>query len=453
MKDSRKRAPQQRELIDRETGDKYFISPVHTKSRIYSPEKPVSSISRQGKAGAQISSVASIVDDNRKNKFLGRNLDFQTALSQGQTRKCAQDAQRWSPQEDEVLKRAVEQHDGKNWKKIASFLPGRTDVQCLHRWQKVLKPGLVKGPWTSEEDGVLDQLVKSLGPQRWTAIASKLNEKLGTTRLGKQCRERWHNHLDPQIKRGEWSAAEDKLIVDQQEIMGNRWSEIAMLLPGRTENAVKNRWNSLMRKQWQQAYMIEQTTPGLSETNNAVRSSTSNIKAEPLSPTHSSQGGVMRPHSASSTRVDDIRPVSLLSNNRMGRNIMVSSKKTLSIEELALIVDEHKDLVMQLLFGDRSQIPELNIKPAVSSADVQQQRRSLDVDTCSTEYPSFGDSSVDTPSSDSEHLNFVSELPPVDFQFCPADSADFLFLGLDDPTNSNATLTLTDDIFSEVKKA
>jgi len=57
---------------------------------------------------------------------------------------------KWSAEEDESLKNAVQQHGGRNWKKISDCLEGRTDVQCLHRWQKVLRPGLIKGPWTQE---------------------------------------------------------------------------------------------------------------------------------------------------------------------------------------------------------------------------------------------------------------------------------------------------------------
>jgi len=57
---------------------------------------------------------------------------------------------KWSANEDGILKRAVEQHDGKNWKLIASHLDGKTEVQCLHRWTKVLNPNLTKGPWTEE---------------------------------------------------------------------------------------------------------------------------------------------------------------------------------------------------------------------------------------------------------------------------------------------------------------
>ncbi len=82
---------------------------------------------------------------------------------------------------------------------IAQQLEGRTDVQCLHRWQKVLKPGLVKGPWTAEEDNMVRQLVQNHGTKKWSLIAMHLEG-----RLGKQCRERWYNHLDPNIKRTPW---------------------------------------------------------------------------------------------------------------------------------------------------------------------------------------------------------------------------------------------------------
>jgi hypothetical protein len=65
----------------------------------------------------------------------------------------------WTKDEDLMLGEAVKNFGGKNWKKIAESLTGRTDVQCLHRWQKVLNPNLVKGPWTEEEDRLVLQLV------------------------------------------------------------------------------------------------------------------------------------------------------------------------------------------------------------------------------------------------------------------------------------------------------
>lgn len=62
---------------------------------------------------------------------------------------------KWTLEEDNILRAAVVQHGGKNWKKISENLSGRSDVQCLHRWQKVLKPGLIKGPWTKEVNSQL----------------------------------------------------------------------------------------------------------------------------------------------------------------------------------------------------------------------------------------------------------------------------------------------------------
>lgn len=160
---------------------------------------------------------------------------------------------KWSAEEDELLRDAVTHYGEKHWRQIAQHVPGRTPIQCLHRWSKILKPGLVKGPWSAHEDKLLREWVDREGPCKWSQCSAIIHG-----RSGKQCRERWFNILNPHVKKGDWKPEEDALIFQMYQNLGPRWTLIAKQLHGRTENSIKNRFYSTIRKMKQQSQMSDE---------------------------------------------------------------------------------------------------------------------------------------------------------------------------------------------------
>ncbi|KAI3469160.1 hypothetical protein Pfo_025823 [Paulownia fortunei] len=104
--------------------------------------------------------------------------------------------------------------------------------------------GLKKGPWTPEEDQKLIDYIQKHGQGSWQLLP----KKAGLNRCGKSCRLRWTNYLRPDIKRGNFSSDEEQTIIDLHSVLGNKWSTIANRLPGRTDNEIKNFWNTHLRK-------------------------------------------------------------------------------------------------------------------------------------------------------------------------------------------------------------
>jgi hypothetical protein len=150
---------------------------------------------------------------------------------------------KWTPEENESLTKLVAEHGQQNWPELTRHFPGKTQQQISERWEKVLNPVLVKGSWTREEDELIISFVAENGTRDWTKLAALL-----PGRIGKQCRERWRNHLDPDVNREPWSEKEDTILIDMYDKIGSKWVKIAEHLPGRSDNAIKNRWNSTLKK-------------------------------------------------------------------------------------------------------------------------------------------------------------------------------------------------------------
>ncbi|MDR1434977.1 MAG: hypothetical protein LBI77_01055 [Puniceicoccales bacterium] len=195
----------------------------------------------------------------------------------------------WTKEEDDFIIAFVEKN-GHEWSQCAEKFPNRTDNSIENRWYSNLSKRQKKGAkkknskfildldyipsdeetfefisndqhseklstgnvdeknpsfprkrtkkyWQEEEDNLLRNVVEQNGPQNWNQIAAQV-----PGRTAKQCRERWIEYLDPTVKHGDWTEGEDQLLIEQRQLLGNKWAKIARNFPNRRGNEIKNRW-------------------------------------------------------------------------------------------------------------------------------------------------------------------------------------------------------------------
>lgn len=146
----------------------------------------------------------------------------------------------WSSEEDKILIEKSTENNFKNWSKVASFLKGRTAIQCSARYKRI-KPGLTKGAWTKEEDEQLLKLYQIHG-KNWSMISKCMPQ-----RTGKQIRDRFLNALENNLKKDKFTQDEDRKVMKYYLTYGTCWSKIASYLRGRTGDMVKNRFYSYLK--------------------------------------------------------------------------------------------------------------------------------------------------------------------------------------------------------------
>lgn len=152
---------------------------------------------------------------------------------------------KWTEDEDKKLIKVKQDFPYLTWLQISQFFEKRSKVDCMNRYLKVIDPKLKKGKWTKEEDEILKNWVGVNGDKNWFNL---VKSNLLSGRNCKQIRDRWVNCLCPQLKVFEWDEIKEKILLEKFLIYGTSWTKISASIPNTSENFVKNKFYSMLRK-------------------------------------------------------------------------------------------------------------------------------------------------------------------------------------------------------------
>ncbi|KAI9093546.1 hypothetical protein K1719_026995 [Acacia pycnantha] len=204
------------------------------------------------------------------------------------------------------------------------------------------KVGIKKGPWTPEEDIILVSYIQEHGPGNWRSVPTNT----GLSRCSKSCRLRWTNYLRPGIKRGNFTPHEEGIIIHLQALLGNKWAAIASYLPQRTDNDIKNFWNTHLKKKLKkfQTGLDPHLAANSTTTTQSTSKSFNNNESKSSDNSHGGSSQKLS-QSQSSTYASSTENISRLLEGWMSSSPKPDTTNNLNLKATTQV--DHKELLLQ----------------------------------------------------------------------------------------------------------